>query len=161
MSMCILSVDDVNWGRKRWDQHDGDTSSLQRRHPLEVEYTERFLAHDLDRRMEASYATADAPIAAEEATTCPWLRWGRGSALFLASFRSLRSYQKQLQLLIRHTVTLPSTDFTSDYESPGSSRREHLPGMVGTKISLQCFPSITSFVTIFRGNDGSEKLEDF
>jgi len=57
-------------------QHAYDDTPPQR-HPFEVEYTERFLAADLLRRVQSAQITA--PLSHGEASIYPrWLSWGRG-----------------------------------------------------------------------------------
>ena len=58
-------------------QHAYDDNPPQR-HPFEVEYTERFLAADLLRRVQSAQITAP-PLSHGEASIYPrWLSWGRG-----------------------------------------------------------------------------------
>ena len=58
-------------------QHAYDDTPPQR-HPFEVEYTERFLAADLLRRVQSAQITAP-PLSHGEASIYPrWLSWGRG-----------------------------------------------------------------------------------
>ena len=63
-------------GASHHGTEDGHDTPPQR-NPIEVEYTERFLAADLVRRVQSAQAT---PLSRDEASIYPrWLSWGRGN----------------------------------------------------------------------------------
>jgi len=55
------------------DNNEEHDAARGQRNPLEVEYTERFLAADLRRRVHLAQPENDTP-------SSPWLSWGRGGA---------------------------------------------------------------------------------
>jgi len=100
------------------DAHD----TPPQRNPIEVEYTERFLAADLVRRVHSAQATPLFPR--DDASIYPtWLSWGRGNT----QVRLSKTFVPKPDLLSKPSPMLAAQEQAKVFMTAGDAQSTHAP----------------------------------
>ena len=123
-------------GASHHGTEDGHNTPPQR-NPVEVEYTERFLAADLVRRVQSAQTT---PLSRDEASIYPrWLSWGRGNT----QVRLSKTFVPKPDLWSKPSPMLAAQEQAKIFMTAGDAQSAHAP--------YQCllfFPFLVSLYSI-------------